>query len=133
MQPPVDANLVDSWIALCHAEEDTPEYDAHFGAFGEWFDMRDEVDSIWALILAVLAKDQSNRVLEDLSAGPLEDLLADHGEEVIDRVEREAKLNPDFARLLGGVWQSHIPLDVWQRVQAVWDRRGWDGNRPHDR
>ena len=62
-----------------------------------------------------------------LSAGPLEDLLAYHGHLIIDRVEAEARRKPLFAKLLGGVWQNIMPDDIWTRVQAVWDRRGWDG------
>jgi hypothetical protein len=46
---------------------------------------------------------------------------------MIERVETEARSNPLFAKLLGGVWQNEMPDHIWRRVQAVWDRRGWDG------
>ena len=127
MQPRMDPKLVNSWIALCKSEQGTADYEANFWAFDAWFDMQEDVDAVWWFVLAVVAKDQSNRVMEQTAAGPLENLLADHGEKVIDRVEREAKSNPNFARLLGGVWQSDTPPHLWQRVEAVWDRRGWDG------
>ena len=26
-----------------------------------------------------------------------------------------------------GVWQNTMPDEIWARIQAVWDRRGWDG------
>ena len=64
---------------------------------------------------------------ENLSAGPLEDLLVYHGHEVIDRVESEARSNPKFASLLGGVWKNAMADDIWRRIQGVWDRRDWDG------
>jgi hypothetical protein len=54
-----------------------------------------------------------------LAAGPLEDLLAHHGELWIDRVEAQAQADPKFNYLLGGVWQNQMTEDVWQRVQAV--------------
>jgi hypothetical protein len=57
----------------------------------------------------------------------VEDLLSQHGPSFIDRVEHEARSNPKFAYLLGGVWRLEITDEVWQRVQKVWDRRGWDG------
>jgi hypothetical protein len=47
---------------------------------------------------------------------------------MIQYIEQEAKADPSFARLLGGVWQNAMTDDVWNRLQAVWDRRGWDGN-----
>jgi hypothetical protein len=64
-----------------------------------------------------------------LSAGPIEYLLAKHGEQFIKRVEKETKADPFFARLLGGVWKNAMTDSVWSRLQAVCDRRGWDGIR----
>jgi hypothetical protein len=90
--------------------------------------VRRDPDSAWFLILEVLRRDASPQVLEILSAGPLEDLLAKHGPSVIERVESEARANPPLASLLGGVWRNAMTQDVWDRVKAVWDRRGWDGN-----
>ena len=63
---------------------------------------------------------------EVLAAGPIEDLLAKHGADFIDRVEAEARNDPNFAKVLGGVWKNEMPADVWARLQAVWDRKGWD-------
>ena len=54
-----------------------------------------------------------------LAAGALEDLLADHGPDYIDRVEDTARKDPKFNRLLGGVWKNSITDDVWHRVQAI--------------
>ena len=53
--------------------------------------------------------------------------MAKNGERFINRVEAEARKNPMFAKLLGGVWKNRMTDDIWLRVQAVWDRRGWDG------
>jgi hypothetical protein len=91
---------------------------------------RTDPKGAWRFILGVLAADRSDRVMENLAAGPLEDLLARHPYVIIRMVEAEAKTNSHFARLLGGVWQNKLPEDVWQRVQAVWDQRGWDGIAP---
>jgi len=57
----------------------------------------------------------------------IEDLLSMHGDKFIDRIEAEARTDPSFAKLLGGVWKSQMSDQLWERVQAVWDRRGWDG------
>ena len=72
-------------------------------------------------------KDQSIAIRMALSAGPIENLLALHGEKFIDRVGAEARTDPTFAKVLGGVWKNRMSDSVWERLQSVWDRRGWDG------
>jgi hypothetical protein len=71
--------------------------------------------------------DQSIETIQSLSAGEIEDLLAMNGTEMIALVETEARHDPSFAKLLGGVWKNRMKDEVWSRLQAVWDRRGWDG------
>jgi hypothetical protein len=71
--------------------------------------------------------DQSIETIQSLSAGEIEDMLARNGIEMIALVETEARRDPSFAKLLGGVWQNRMADKVWSRLQAVWDRRGWDG------
>lgn len=60
----------------------------------------------------------------------MENLLSYHGADFIDRVEAQARSNPQFAYFLGGVWRDEMTDEVWARVQAVWERRGWDGIPP---
>jgi hypothetical protein len=80
-------------------------------------------DTAWTLILELLKAPLATNAFGALAAGPLEDLIEYHGPEVIDRIELEARDNPEFRRLLGGVWQSSTP-EVWARVemarQATW-------------
>jgi hypothetical protein len=97
-----------------------------------WDLTHEDPDGAWQLILAIDRAEPSSAIREVLSAGPLEDLLCNHGEAIIERVEHEAKVNPSFARLLGGVWQRRMSESLWSRVQAVWDRSGWDGNPEQD-
>ena len=55
-----------------------------------------------------------------LAAGPLEDLIADHSEHGIDRIETLARRSPRFRYLLTGVWsQGKDKSPVWQRVVAA--------------
>lgn len=82
----------------------------------------------WRAILEAMNQSKMEVHLGKLAAGPLEDLLSKHGSAFIDRVELMARSNSKFAWLLGGVWQHTMPESIWLRVQAVWDRRGWDGN-----
>jgi len=81
---------------------------------------------LWAMILAIHARDQSMHIQGVLSAGPLENLLALHREEFVESVELEARRDPSFAKLVGGVRKNQMSETVWKRIQAVWDLRGWD-------
>lgn len=92
----------------------------------EWI-VREHPEHAWKCILSALSDSRAKPHLATLAAGPLEDLLSYHGAAFIERVEREARLNPEFASLLGGVWQFQMSAEVWARVQEIWDRRGWDG------
>jgi hypothetical protein len=121
------AFLADAWIGYWQASDGSPEREAHAWAT-DLYDLQYEApETLWALILQIHLRNKSIAIQQVLSAGPLEDLLAKHGEEFIDRVEAEARKDPLFAKLLGGVWQNSMSDKVWIRLQSVWDRRGWDG------
>ena len=53
-----------------------------------------------------------------IAAGALEDIIADHGPEVIERIEELARESARFRYLLSGVWPrgQDTARDVWQRV-----------------
>ena len=121
------ASLADDWIKYWHAPEGTSERERYADAT-DLYDLEyNEPETLWLLILEIHHRDQSQAIKQVLSAGPIEDLLAKHGETFINRVEAEARKDPLFAKVLGGVWQNSMSDAVWKRVQAVWDRRGWDG------
>lgn len=128
MESHEDNSLVAAWIAMAKAAEGSPQAEENRWAYNLvnelcWKDP----ERMWNFILSVMADSESESVKGFLAAGPVEDLLANFPYEIIERVEREAKRDPRFASMLGGVWQNRMPDDVWQRVQAVWDRRGWYG------
>ncbi|MEY4564031.1 MAG: hypothetical protein RLZZ618_3308 [Pseudomonadota bacterium] len=124
--------FAESWIAYWHTEEGSVERDELFPICElEGNLVREAPHDAWKLILRILELDKSVQIREVLSAGPLEDLLSYHGEALIDTIETEARANPHFAQLLGGVWQNAMPTAIWSRVQAVQDRRGWDGEPAH--
>lgn len=68
-------------------------------------------------ILNILSKNPSDKVIAILAAGPLEDLIHECGEQVIDDIEKLARQNPKFRHLLGGVWESSTP-EIWSRIEA---------------
>jgi len=71
----------------------------------------------WKTILAVLAQDPPEKVISVLAAGPLEDLIDACGEAIITEVEQEARRNPAFKHLLGGVWEVSTK-EIWARLEA---------------
>jgi len=122
------SRLADAWLGYWHAAEGSPIREGFAWAIDRVMDVRyeEEPEELWRLILMLHRKDQSPSIQPVLSAGLVEDLLSGHGEAFIERIELEAHADPSFAKLLGGVWQSRMSEAVWARVQAVWDRRGWD-------
>jgi hypothetical protein len=121
--------LIPAWVELYRTPDGTARRDELYWSY-DALDavVRREPDPALDIILAILRADQSDTTYANLSAGPLEDLLAFHGPAMIDRIEAEAARNPEFRRLLGGVWKNQMSEEIWARVQHCWDRRGWDGN-----
>lgn len=118
--------LADAWIRYWQAPEDSAER-GDFDLAMRFHDIEyHQPEILWAMILAIHSRDQSTHIQQVLSAGPVENLLALHGEEFIDRVESEAQRDPSFAKLLGSVWKNRMSDEVGQRVQAVRDLRGYD-------
>jgi hypothetical protein len=57
--------------------------------------------------------------LGHVAAGPLENLLGRYGDQVIDRVEAEARADAKFARTLHGVYRLTMTDRVWGRVLSL--------------
>jgi uncharacterized protein len=127
--PPGEKNqLVNAWIEMQRSEHGGSQYNELFWSFEQMCNLtQNDPEIAFEIILEILKKDGSPIIECNLSAGPLEDLLAKHGPAVIVRIEQEAATNPAFSHLLGGVWKNAMTEEVWNRVQACWDRRGWDG------
>ena len=93
-------------------------------------------EDLWKVILVIhrLNSSQEAVIVQNLSAGPLEMLLTKHGSRFIERVEEQARKDPTFATLLGGVWQNKMPEEIWSRVKALGDVSQWgkidEGKRP---
>lgn len=117
----IDKNkLINAWILLRHAEENSPEYNDNFWAFNSLSDISiKEPELCWELIEKIRKKDGSDVVLSNLAAGPLEDLLVKHGNQFIDLIEKDAKKDMQFRKLLGAVWKNDIDDDVWTRIKRV--------------
>ncbi len=81
--------------------------------------VHDEPEIAWPAILQILERELTEDQTAVLAAGALEDLLAVHGAQFIERVEYEALRNPRFNHLLGGVWRNEMSQEIWDRVQKA--------------
>lgn len=117
--------LVLNWIERHEALEISEfkagsKQDELFWAFKKLdYKCRHEPEYAWNILLKILEKNPSVFVLDNLAAGPLEDLLTNYGDLFINRVENEAKENNQFKYLLGGVWQNDMPKSIWDRIQIA--------------
>jgi hypothetical protein len=83
----------------------------------------DHPEDAWKVITAIRKVDSSDVILANLAAGPLEDLLAKHGEQFIDQVERLARRDEEFRYILTGVWgQNRMRKEVWDRLCAITEK-----------
>ena len=113
--------IVEAWIVAEHAEEHSPERKTNDWAVERviFWAVDREGELLWRFVTAAYKRDLSDKAIAYLAAGPLEDLLAGHGPEYIERVEVLARRDPKFNYLLGGVWRNTMTDEVWQRVQAA--------------
>ena len=73
----------------------------------------------WPITAELIDRAPSDRSLEFFAAGPLEQLLSDHGEQFIARVEERSAQNSKFKRALGMVARLRMSEHVWHRVLAA--------------
>ena len=116
--------LVRAYAAYAHAEDDSAEQRENFWAFTQ-FNLLASLDpaATWETVKQLLSFDCSDRVLELVAAGPVEELFLNHGSRVIAAVEKDAAENKVIADMLGGVWKSDIDQDVWRRVEVARSRK----------
>src|SRR6266478_5670114 len=79
----------------------------------------EEPELAWLAILAISRHTLTEEQMALLAGGPLETLLSWHGGEFIDRVVAQAKHDPRFNHLLGGVWRQEMPQEIWERIEDV--------------
>jgi hypothetical protein len=73
--------------------------------------------SVIVHILSLISADPSNRYFQVLAAGPLEDLIIENGEAVIEEVETLARRSPEFRKLLNGTWLSRAKPPIRERLK----------------
>jgi hypothetical protein len=79
----------------------------------------DSPEVAWVAVLQILGRDLTDDQTALLAAGPLEELIVMHGPQFIERIETEARHNPKFNYLLGGVWKSSSLPEIWSRIEKA--------------
>jgi hypothetical protein len=84
--------------------------------------IRDAPEVAWPILLEIIDR-ADDQQLGSFSAGHLEDFIAGHGRQFIDRIEVRAATDPKFRRSLLNVWQNSTPHDIWSRIVVLMDGR----------
>jgi len=119
----MDSQAIEDWAAAYIAlqQDRGRSHDGHPLFWAERFMFPEDSASLedcWAASLEILSRDPPESVIGILAAGPLEDLIDASDPYFIDRIELQARRDPAFRHLLGGVWASSTP-SIWARVEAV--------------
>ena len=112
--------LIVSWISFHKTEKDSDVYKRNLWAFEKLNGLAEgDSDLCLDIVLSILDRDDDKQVIGSLAAGPVEDLLVVHGNDVVEKIEELASENAAFRHMLGGVWQNEMSDDIWERVRAV--------------
>jgi hypothetical protein len=65
---------------------------------------REQPEECWPTLLSLLDAADTEELLGDIAAGPLEDFLKHHGPQFVGRVEQEAMTNAKLRIALASVW-----------------------------
>jgi hypothetical protein len=111
-------NLKEKWIEY-HSTNDK-------SLFGAWECLNtlvfEQPEKAWTVVLGILEQTNSDDIISSLAAGPLEDLLSEHGDIFIDEVELKTRQNPKFTKLILGVLQGGMSKEIWSRVKLLQDK-----------
>jgi hypothetical protein len=111
----------------------THESESNHWSYGVMRELISDAPEIaWPVLLEIIDR-APEEALGYVAAGPLEDLIGEHGFEIIDAIETEAGRNPRLRKTLVGVWQGLTVESIWTRIQALIDddsRGEWGAYEP---
>jgi len=108
--------LISAWFVAHEAGAESPIYEENWWAVETLLNLPEEnPELLWELILEAIEKEKNEKLLSNLAAGPIEDLMCNYGEEIIDRVEIEAKSNHSFKNCIKDVWLDSNDTPIYKR------------------
>jgi hypothetical protein len=107
--------LAQSWIKFQRTQKPDLEW-----SNDDFIDLANEKpEAAWECILEVIKTEHTDEILSDIAEGPLEDLLAEHAPQFMDRIESISKENIVFARLIKHVWVEGISPQAQNRIRTI--------------
>lgn len=115
-------HLVAGWLLLQRVPVPGTEREELAWVVERVWDLCDDApNDAFDFIVAVLQRDATDTTMALLSAGPFESLLRRHGPRIIARIERRARSDASFARLLEHVWKDRLSARIWIRIRDLRD------------
>lgn len=107
---------VNAYIEVHESENSANEQHECYWAIEKFADMEmDHPDLNWAAMLQIISLSTSENVIDNLAAGPLEELVELHGVEYINRIEKAAQTNLNFRFLLRELIET-TDKNIWSRI-----------------
>jgi hypothetical protein len=123
MEPENMDELVRDWVELQRLDRDAPERESKVWTIDALDELQQRApELLWEFILMVLDRESDGEILGMVAAWPLENLLSDHGDAFIDRVEELASSSKEFRRVLTGLYRGGMSDEVWSRAQVASQR-----------
>ena len=105
-----------AYIAIHDGNDPIGEEHSCYWAIERFVDLEADFPELcWQAITEIVEMKPAHRVLANLAAGPLEELVELHGAEYIDRIEKQARSSPDFRILLQQLWETTDEA-IWSRI-----------------
>ena len=105
--------IVNAWIACQEARSGTPQYEDNFWSAEALMKLpEDNPELAWELIISIYDRKPIQRVIENLAAGPFEDLVCANGENIINRIREKANKDPEFKIFMSYVWLDRSDTSV---------------------
>lgn len=76
-------------------------------------------ETSWRLIELAAEMDLTIEQAAFFAAGPVEDILGQHGDDFIDRLEAAAGTQPRMRLFVAGVWRGRMSDAIWGRLVAL--------------
>ncbi len=112
--------LANAWILAHKIGYENQGYDEYCWAVNELIEkVHDDPEIVWDLILEIIMLDNSEDILNNVGAGPLEDLMVYHGEKFIDRIEQEAANSLLFQSAMQSVWLDSEDTTLCNRFYEI--------------
>jgi hypothetical protein len=112
--------LIRSWIFAQKLGINNPGYEKHSWAVDRVINLAiDDPEELWEIIFQILELDNSEQIIKAVGAGPLEDLMVQHGEIFIDRVEKQASKSEVFKSAMCNVWLDNDDTKIYAKFFEI--------------